>query len=558
MGKGEENEKKNSEMNIENILDTLLTMPEENEVVEFKKAENQFDKDKLGQYFSALSNEANLKGLKNAWMIFGVQNDKSISGTKISDRQINEYKLEIANHTSPKSSFNEVHRVHREEGDVLMLEIPATPRGIPMSWKGHRYGRDGESLGALNDTERRRIEEQITNTDWSAQIIKEADISDLSETAIQKAREEFTKKNPKLTEEILGWSDKIFLNKAKITVKDQITNAAVILLGKPESEYFLTPAVAKITWILKDKENIEKDYEHFSCPFILSVDEVRSKIRNLKYRYMTDTLFPEEVDQFDPYIIREALNNAIAHQDYTLGGKIIVVENEDAVLSFSNSGSFIPESVKYVVIKEIPEEKYRNRFLAEAMVNLNMIDTVGSGIKRMFSIQSKKFFPLPEYDLSNNRVQVTIIGKVKDINFARKLAQMPALTLEEIICLDKVAKNKILDNEELKILKRKKLIEGRKPNFHISSEIANFTEQKDEYMKLRGIENDYIQKIIVDYLTNFQFAFRKDIENVIINKLSESLDITQKRDKIKNNLQAMRRKGLIEVEGKIWKLASKS
>lgn len=558
MGKGEENEKKNSEMNIENILDTLLTMPEENEVVEFKKAENQFDKDKLGQYFSALSNEANLKGLKNAWMIFGVQNDKSISGTKISDRQINEYKLEIANHTSPKSSFNEVHRLYREEGDVLMLEIPATPLGIPMSWKGHRYGRDGESLGALNDTERRRIEEQITNTDWSAQIITEADISDLSETAIQKAREEFTKKNPKLTEEIIGWSDKVFLNKAKITVKDQITNASIILLGKPESEYFLTPAVAKITWILKDKENIEKDYEHFSCPFILSVDEVRSKIRNLKYRYMTDTLFPEEVDQFDPYIIREALNNAIAHQDYTLGGKIIVVENEDAVLSFSNSGSFIPESVKYVVIKEIPEEKYRNRFLAEAMVNLNMIDTVGSGIKRMFSIQSKKFFPLPEYDLSNNRVQVTIIGKVKDINFARKLAQMPALTLEEIICLDKVAKNKILDNEELKILKRKKLIEGRKPNFHISSEIANFTEQKDEYMKLRGIENDYIQKIIVDYLTNFQFAFRKDIENVIINKLSESLDITQKRDKIKNNLQAMRRKGLIEVEGKIWKLASKS
>lgn len=545
-------------MNIENILEKLLSMSEENEVIEFKKAETQFEKDKLGQYFSALSNEANLKGLKSAWMIFGVADNKKVVGTKISERQINEYKLEIANHTSPKSCFNEVYRISRQDGDVLMFEIPAAPLGSPVSWKGHRYGRDGESLGALHEAEYQRIKDQITNYDWSAQIIEDAELSDLSEEAIVRAREEFTKKNPKLKEEIPAWSDEVFLNKAKITVKGKITNTAIVLLGKPESEYFLTPAVAKITWILKDKENVEKDYEHFSCPFILSVEEVKSKIRNLKYRYIKDTLFPEEVDQFDPYIIREALNNCIAHQDYTLGGKIIVVENEDGVLSFSNSGSFIPESVEYVVTKEIPEEKYRNRFLAEAMVKLNMIDTVGSGIKRMFNIQSKKFFPLPEYSLDHNKVQVTILGKIIDLNFARKLAQMPSLTLEEIISLDKVSKHKPLTVEESQILRKKNLIEGRKPNFHISSQIANITEQKDDYMKLRGIENNYIQKIIIDYLTNFQNAFRKDLEDVLINKLSEGLDITQKRDKIKNNLQAMRRKGLIEVDGKIWKLTSKN
>src|SRR5690606_4846060 len=174
---------------------------------------------------------------------------------------------------------------------------------------------------------------------------------------------------------------------------------------------------------------------------------------NLKYRYIKDTLFPEEVDQFDAYIIREALNNSIAHQDYTLGGKIVVVENEDGILSFSNSGTFIPKSVEEVVTKDIPEEKYRNPFLAEAMVNLNMIDTIGSGIKRMFNIQRKKYFPLPEYNLDNRKVQVTIIGKVIDVNFARKLAQLPSLTLEEIICLDKVAKHKILNDEEAKSLK---------------------------------------------------------------------------------------------------------
>jgi len=36
----------------------------EDEVVEFKEANNDYDKNKIGQYFSAINNEANLKGLQ--------------------------------------------------------------------------------------------------------------------------------------------------------------------------------------------------------------------------------------------------------------------------------------------------------------------------------------------------------------------------------------------------------------------------------------------------------------------------------------------------------------
>lgn len=97
----------------------------------------------------------------------------------------------------------------------------------------------------------------------------------------------------------------------------------------------------------------------------------------------------------------EALNNCIAHQDYTLGGKINIVEREDGVLTFLNSGSFIPESIEKVIETDAPENNYRNPFLANAMVNLNMIDTIGSGIKKMFIIQKNKFFPLSEYHLEN-------------------------------------------------------------------------------------------------------------------------------------------------------------
>lgn len=541
---------------MEEILNSLLNLTTESEVVEFKEANNRYDKDKLGRYFSALANEANLQGLKHAWFVMGVKDDKSIVGTSISEKEVNEYKLEISNSTSPKCTYINVHRILKDGKTVLMFEIPSAPTGQPIAWKGHWYGRDGESLGALNQVELDIIRAQSNQIDWSAIVIEEASIEDLSEEAIAFARIQYKEKNPRLRDEVDNWSNEVFLDKAKVTIKGKITNTAILLLGKAESEHFINPATARITWILKDKENIEKDYEHFYNPFILDVKDVSAKIRNLKYRYIkSDSLFPEEVDQYDPYIIREALNNCIAHQDYTLGGKIIVVENEDGFLTFTNSGKFIPVSVEEVVTSESPEPRYRNTFLVGAMVNFNMIDTIGSGIKRMYNIQRKKFFPLPEYDLSTNKVKVTIYGKVVDVNYARKVAEMPSLSLEDIIILDKVAKQKSISDEQARILKAKKLIEGRKPNYHISSNVASITGEKAGYMKQRGIDDKYCQKMILDYLNKFKQGTKKDFDELLLDKLPDVLDEKQKRNKVKNNLQALRKlKKIVPIEN-IWKLS---
>lgn len=532
-------------------LDSLLNLSTENEVVEFKEGKTQYSKDKLGRYFSALSNEANLKGQAQAWFVIGVKNDRTLVGSQISDVQINELKNEIAQHTSPRANFINVHRVIKENKTILLFEIPATPKGIPMCWKGHRYGRDGESLGGLSDWEYEAIKSQTNITDWSAQIIEDATLNDLSAEALRFARKQYAEKNPKLKKEIAQWSDKVFLNKAKITIKGKITRAAILLLGKPEAEHYLNPATSRITWILKDKDNIEKDYEHFGCPLILAVEKVKSKIRNLKYRYLkSGTLFPDEVEQYDDYIIREALNNCIAHQDYELGGKILVVENENSTLVFTNVGNFIPASIEEVVTTDAPEPKYRNRFLADAMVSLNMIDTIGSGIKRMFLIQRNKFFPLPEYDLSNNKVQLTIIGKVLDIQYAQKLAEMSNLTLQEIIYLDKVAKHKILSDEEATFLKQNNLIEGRKPNFYISSQIADVTGEKASYIRQRGFKDNHYKKMILDYIQEYKQASKKEIDDLILDILPSVLDKKQKTNKVRNIVYSMsKRDKTIENKG---------
>ena len=87
--------------------------------------------------------------------------------------------------------------------------------------------------------------------------------------------------------------------------------------------------------------------------------------------------------QYDPFVIREPLNNCIAHQDYSLGGRINVVESEDQLI-FTNVGSFIPGSIEEVIKNDAPEERNRNKFLLNAMFNLKMVETIGSGIKTVF------------------------------------------------------------------------------------------------------------------------------------------------------------------------------
>jgi len=546
-------------MDIKAKLDYLCSQDFETEVLEFKEAKTQYDFNKLGKYFCALSNEANLKGKEDAWLIFGIKDsDKSIVGSQFrkDKAKLHCLKAEVANQTISRVTFKEIYEVDTPDGRVVLFQIPAAPQGIPITWKGHYYGRDGEELSPLNMEEIDRIRKQRKEDDWSVEICEEATISDLSEEAILRARELYLGKNPKLSNEIEEWDDVTFLNKAKICIKGKVTRTAILLLGKPESEHFINPAVAKMTWILKDRDNIEKDYEHFSCPFLLNVGVVYNKIRNLKYRYLAEgSLFPDEVDSYDPYIIREALNNCIAHQDYALGGGINIVETEERELFFSNMGSFIPQSVKKVITADAPESRYRNKFLSNAMVSLNMIDTIGSGIKRMFNIQKKKFFPLPEYTLSDDQVKVEITGKVLDMNYARKLVQMPGLKLDEIMLLDKVQKHKQLDQEEIRHLKRNKLIEGRSPNFYISSKVARETAQKGEYMKMRGIDDDYCKKIIIDYLQEFVSGKRSDFEKIILEKLSAILGEEQKKNKVKNALQSLRKSGVILNEGQTWKMS---
>jgi ATP-dependent DNA helicase RecG len=550
---------------IDTKLTELLGLPAEIEWVEFKEAKNNYDFDDLGKYFSALSNEANLKGQSWAWLVFGVKDKpKQIVGSNYRPTRphLDSLKEEIANQTNNRLTFDEIHEVARPEGRAVMFQIPPALRGVPTAWKGHYYGRDNEAIGPLSLHEIEQIRKQATHEDWSAQVCDGATLDDLDPQAIAFARQEYKKKNPHLAVEVDAWSDETFLNKVKVCVGGKITRTAIILLGRPEGDHFLAGSHPQLSWILKDKNGLERDYKHYGAPFLLAVDAVLGNIRNLTCRVLPwGTLFPVELLQYDPWVLRETLHNAIAHQDYSISGRINAVEFEDRLV-IANMGSFLPGDVESVIRRDAPFSVYRNAVLAQAMVGLGMIDTIGSGIKRIFQAQKKRSFPMPDYNLTTpQEVQVRIIGKVIDEKYTRMLMAQSDLDLLDVIALDKVQKGKPISEDEFKSLKAKGLIEGRRPKLFVSAAVAAATNTQADYIKNRAFDKDHYKKMVLAYLSKFGEAKREDIDKLLVDKLSDALDEKQKVHRIKNLLQEMRREGAIKKSGAeagpgaIWKLS---
>lgn len=529
----------------------------EDEVVEFKEAKSNYNFNNIGEYFSALSNEANLRGKREGWLVFGITNEPKIVGTnfRADGRSLQSLKKEIRNQTNQGLTFLEIYELTVDGQRVILFQIPPAIPGIPTTWNDMAYGRANESICPLPMNKLDLIRQQI-GFDWSKIIVEDASISDLEPAAIKLARELFIQhevNRGKSKAYFESLSDTELLNKAGLLLGCKVTRTALLLLGDEYSKNFFDGFIPRITWTLYNQDGSVKTYEHFDTPFLLAVDEVFKRIRNVKYRYIAgqQTLFPEEVDQYSPDLIKELLHNCIAHQDYTLRGKINVEEFEDRLV-FINEGNFIPETIETALEPGYKPPYYRNTFLCNAMVNLYMIDSNAIGIPTIFRIQQERFFPLPTYDLSvPNRVSVTVYGKILDRNYTQLLNSERSLHIQTVFLLDKVQKKETITREQYLQLKKSGLVEGRYPNIYVSYSIAEATDQKATYFRNSGLEDAKCKEFIIKALKKSGELKQEQIMQIVGDLLPAVLDEKQRSRKLSNLLQAMKKKDeTIDSHGK--------
>lgn len=533
----------------------------ENEVVEFKEAKGQYSEDKIGQYFSAISNEANLKNQQYGWFVLGIseQKNKYPVGTafkKGAPSLLEKFKYEISRETTDGMTFLDIIELfpiyQGSPKRVLMFKIPAAVAGMPTEWKTRYYARNGESLVQLQQYKIDAIRNQ-QRRDWSRQILPNAIIDSLDKDAIDFARKKYKEKmnKPHISEEIDGLTDEEFLTKLKLMVGGKVTNAAMLLLGSAENDNLFDSAPSMM-WRLIATDGTVKDYEIFSIPFLMVTDKLFARIRNLTYRYMPNqmTLFPTETQQYDTWLLRELMNNCIAHSNYLLGGRIYVNEEDDCI-SITNPGDFLPQKVETVLQKTYNPPFYRNQLLADAMVKFHMIDTATSGIKKVFRIQKEKYFPLPDYDLTTaNQVSVTVYGKILDERYTYILFKHPELDLETVFLLDQVQKGhgRMLSKEAVVLLRKHKLVEGRVNSLYLSAEVAKTIDAGANYIKNKAFNDQYYKDMIVEYLKQYGRAQKKDFRKLLLDKLPDSLSDKQKEYKISNLLSSLKKQGVIKTD----------
>ena len=539
-----------------NIYETFnnLRYHHEDEVVEFKKAENSFSFDDLGKYFSALSNEANLRDKDFAWLVFGVHDKtREILGTSYKNgmKSLQKLKYDLSQHTTDRNTFRDIYELEVEGKRVLMFQIPAAPRGIPIAWQGHFYARRGESLVALDMSKYEEIRRQTVNEDWTAEVVPDATIDDLDQEAIAKAREGYKQRYPRLAKECDGWDDKVFLDKAGLTIDGKVTRTTLLLVGKETSAHKLNH-IAQIVWKCFQDGQVFGDI--YTIPFVLTTTELLGRIRNYRFKiYPKDSLIPAEVWKYDTESILEGMHNSIAHQQYEKNARIIVTENMDS-LKFQNDGNFYEGDYKEYITGEKTPKSYRNPALVKAMVNIRMIDTQGYGIHKMYQSQKDRYLPMPDYDLSTaDEVVLNLPGTIIDENYSLMLLANQDMSLMDAVLLDQVQKGKPINDSAIKKLRKEGLIEGRKPHLYVSKQIAKATNTQVEYTLKKGFNDAECQEWIMKALNDHKVLSRKQINELLWNKLPMDFTEEQKMSKIKNLLYKMHKNDEIWLdEDRMW------
>ena len=528
------------------LKEQISSIKKENRYLEFKS--NYQDAQKLGKYISALSNGACLDRQDFAYLYFGI-NDETLDAegttfdplrTKAIGNQ--DLELYLRQYISPKINFSIDTFLYENKTRMVVFKIPAAVNE-PTCFMSKSYIRVDSHITELSPYVEWTRTIYNSKIDWTAEIIEEATINDLDPDAIDLARKGFKQRYPDLAKDVDMWSDTTFLDKAKLTQDGKITRAALLLVGREEKAYLLNH-ISQLVWKCFQEGEIFGDI--YTIPYIKTTSKLLNRIRNYRFKiYPSNSLIPAEVWKYDTESILEGLHNCIAHQDYVLGERIVVTEDKDK-LTFENAGGFYEGNYEQYILGEKTPKSYRNPFLVKAMVNIKMIDTQGYGIHKLFMKQKERYLPMPDYEgTTDSRVIMHLPGNVIDENYSLLLLSNHEVTLTDSILLDTIQKGKSISDEAMTMLRKKKLIEGRKPHVYVAKSLAQTTGTKVEYTKHKGLENKKCEALLLNSLKDHGSLTKQEIVHLLWDVLSDQLSDSQKENKVDNLLRKWKNAGKI-------------
>lgn len=474
-------------------------------------------------YVTALCNE------KGGSLVIGME-DKyphKVVGTRQNENSTGELEANIYRDTGIRPKIYELYEDEAEKkGRVLVIDVPPRPAGTVFKFEDVPLMRVGEELKPMSDEVYLSIIQE-NEPDFSQQICRDATLDELDPDALSVLKEKYAKKqnNPIF----LTLSNRQILSDLQLITDEGVTNAAVILLGKENFIKRVYPQASVMLEYRHSESQITFDNRiSYSQPFFIMIDRLWHDIdlRNGKFQ-IKEGPYIFDVPYFNEEVIRESINNAITHRDYTRHSETVIKQYPQKLI-VTNAGGF-PHGVTIDNILTVPSTP-RNRLLADVLSKTGIVERSGQGIDKIFYRTLSEGKEAPDYSGSDAfNVELILSAIIQDKAFAlfiesvqQNLAEDNKLSVFEIVVLDKIRRNEkttALDKAVIKQLMDRNLIEkrGKTNGIHyiLCRSYYEFTGNTAEYSKKSDWNTSQVTSIIIPFLTKYNKAKMGDFVKLL-------------------------------------------
>lgn len=408
-------------------LDDLL-VTRESAHMEFKEAKARFDFEELARYCAALANEGGGR------IALGVRDGRvrSIVGS-LAFPELERAERGLFERTGLKVRAEEIHD---PRGRVVIFHVPPHRPGSPVADRGAYWMRAGDSVVKMEEAQLRRLLNE--RVDFSAEPCPGATLADLDPEAVERFRQRLTTASPRRARGIGSSSVREMLRDSDLLVGDQITNAALLLLGTREAlTQHIDQAEIVVEYHSDEKSGRYSARENFREPYLVAHDRIWSWIEQRRtVEFVQDGFVMMQIPTWNELAVREAILNAFCHREYRSGANTFVRQYPRR-MEIQSPGGF-PEGVTQDSI--LFQQHPRNRRLVEALERCGMVERANHGAKLMFGECAREGKAPPDFKLSNlNTVRLVLGGEIVEPEFVRCLAHVPKDVHERLSPLDFVA-----------------------------------------------------------------------------------------------------------------------
>ena len=291
-----------------------------------------------------------------------------------------------------------------KQGSKEYLEIIVESYPYPISYKGQYHYRSGSTKQELKGAALDKFLLQKQGKRWDSVPVSGITLKELSKNSFGYFRDQAAK-SKRLSSDFLKETDKSLLEKLHLLDGKDFKRAAVLLFH-PDPEKFVTGAFIKIGFFKTDEDLLFQDTIHGSL-----FEQVEKTMDLLLTKYLKAAIHYEGINRVEEYpypeaALREALLNAVAHKDYSLGHPIQISVYDNKII-FWNEGE-LPDNwtPKKLSVKH-PSRPF-NPDIASTFFRAGLIEAWGRGTLKIISECKQAGLPGPVFSVEGSDITVEL------------------------------------------------------------------------------------------------------------------------------------------------------